>query len=337
MAQHVKVKAVMKTPDGNTQKVEVKDNENGTMTLKTRVKEVGEHELSVTVGRKPVQRSPVRIKVIPANGLACKIRGKLQTSNNFCGLWGIAKMKTTDVLICDADIQGLQFVSLAGGGSKQIQFTNIEGFYPNFVAVSLDDNILISDFGNKQIIVCDENGKLIRYFGQGRIKFPGGIAINPVNGWVYIVDQNIHCVHIYDQDGNHIKSFGSNGSQEGQFIRPFCVCINTIGNVYVSDRDNHRIQVFNGDGQFLFTFGCKGSVDGQMNDPYGIAVDRHGNVYVADNGNNRIMKYESHGRFVSRVDDASGQLNSPIGVCVTDDDRVIVSDRGNGCIRMYAQ
>ncbi|XP_070560586.1 tripartite motif-containing protein 2-like [Ptychodera flava] len=80
VSRSVKVEAVMKTPDGNTEKVEVKDNENGTMTLKTRVEVEGEHELSVTVCKKPVEGSPVNIKVIAKKGLMCKFGRKVQGS-----------------------------------------------------------------------------------------------------------------------------------------------------------------------------------------------------------------------------------------------------------------
>ncbi|XP_070560153.1 tripartite motif-containing protein 2-like [Ptychodera flava] len=275
VSQRVKVEAEMKTPDGNTQIVEVKDNENGTMTLKTRVEAEGEHELSVTVCKKPVEGSPVNIKVIAKKGLVCKFGEK-------------------------------------GSG--------------------IDD-------GNKQVIVCDENGELIRCFGKGKIQYPIGIAINPVNGRVYIVDYSAHCIHIYDQDGNHIKSFGSNGSQKGQFRYPYFVCIDNTGNVYVSDCHNHRIQVFNSDGQFLYTFGRYGSGDGQMHYPQGVALNKHGYVYVADYRNSRILKFESVCKFVCRVDDhnACERLCNPTGLCVTDDGKVIVCDSGNNCIKVFTQ
>ncbi|XP_070560146.1 tripartite motif-containing protein 2-like [Ptychodera flava] len=333
----VKVEAQMKTPDGNTQKVEVKDNENGTMTLKTRVEVEGEHELSVTVCKKPVEGSPVNIKVIAKKGLVCKFGEKGSGIGQFNNIYGITMMRNGDVLVAEYGNQRLQSFTVNGRHRKMFKFANVSNFKPYDAAVSVNGNVFTTDASKKQIIVCDENGELIRCFGKGKIKFPLGIAINAVNGRVYIVDHWAHCIHIYDQDGNHIKSFGSNGSQGGQFSYPWFVCIDNTGNVYVSDNNNHRIQVFNGDGQFLYTFGSPGSGDGQMNSPQGVAVDKHGYVYVADNNNNRIVKYESNGKFVCRIDDVSDGLNYPMGVCVTDDDRVIVADNGNSCIKVFTQ
>ncbi|XP_070560131.1 tripartite motif-containing protein 2-like [Ptychodera flava] len=333
----VKVEAEMKTPDGNTEKVEVKDNENGTMTLKTRVEVEGEHELSVTVCKKPVAGAPVNIKVIAKKGLVCKFGEKGSGIGQFNSVQGVTMMRNVDVLVAEYSNQRLQSFTVNGRHRKMFKFANINNFKPYDAAVSVNGNVFTTDAGNKQVIVCDENGELIRCFGKGKIQYPIGIAINPVNGRVYIVDKSAHCIHIYDQDGNHIKSFGRNGSQQGQFSYPWFVCIDTIGNVYVSDSGNHRIQVFNDDGQFLYTFGSFGSGDCQMNFPQGVAVDKHGYVYVVDYNNNRIVKYESNGKFVCRINEVSDGLHHPKGVCVTDDDRVIVADNGNSCIKVFTQ
>ncbi|XP_070560139.1 tripartite motif-containing protein 2-like [Ptychodera flava] len=337
VSHRVKVEAVMKTPDGNTEKVEVKDNENGTMTLKTRVEVEGKHELSVTVCKKPVQGSPVNIKVIAKKGLVCKLGEKGSGIGQFSGLQGMTMMRNGDVLVAEHSNQRLQSFTVNGRHRKIFKFSNVNNFSPYDATVSANGNVFTTDTQNKQGIVCNENGELIGCFGKGNVQGSRGIAISPVNGRVYIVGHTAHCIHIYDQDGNHIKSFGSNGSQKGQFSYPYFVCIDNTGNVYVSDSGNHRIQVFNGNGQFLFTFGSRGSGDSQMNWPRGIAVDKHGYVYVADYNNNRIVKYESNGKFVCRIDEVSDGLNCPTGVCVTDDDRVIVADKGNSCIKVFTQ
>ncbi|XP_070562403.1 tripartite motif-containing protein 2-like [Ptychodera flava] len=332
-----KVEAVMKKPDGTPQEMKVKDNENGTMTLKTRVEEVGEHELSVSVCRKSVLGSPVRVNVIAKKGLVCKFGESGSGVGQLHNIWGMVMMENGDTLVGEYKNKRLQSFTVDRRHRKLFRFLNVNNFRPYDAAVSVNGNIFTTDGGNKKVIVCDENGKLIKCFGKGQFQCPVGIAINPLNGRVYVVDYTAHCIHIYDQEGNHIKSFGSYGSQEGQFHHPLFVCINNTGVVYVSEYSNHRIQAFNGDGHFLYTFGSYGSGDGQLNHPRGVAVDKHGYVYVADQSNNRIVKYESRGQFVCRIDDVGDSLNRPIGVCVTDDDRVIVADKGNNCIKVFAQ
>ena len=71
------------------EKVEVIHNRDGTVTLKYHAKIEGEHELSVSVCNKPVQGSPVRIKVIPKKGLVCKFGEQGTGVGQFNGPCGI--------------------------------------------------------------------------------------------------------------------------------------------------------------------------------------------------------------------------------------------------------
>ena len=48
----------------------------------------------------------------------------------------------------------------------------------------------------------------------------------------------------------HIKTWGSWGSDIGQFITPHGIWV-ADGHVYVCDRENNRIQIFDTNGQYL--------------------------------------------------------------------------------------
>jgi len=52
----------------------------------------------------------------------------------------------------------------------------------------------------------------------------------------------------FDKDGHFIKSWGSRGSEPGQFNGIRGIVIDAQGNLYVADAGNQRIQVFDGDG-----------------------------------------------------------------------------------------
>ena len=54
----------------------------------------------------------------------------------------------------------------------------------------------------------------------------------------------------YDKHGNWITSWGSYGTEPGQFRLPHNMQADREGNVYVADRSNRRIQVFDADGNF---------------------------------------------------------------------------------------
>ena len=52
----------------------------------------------------------------------------------------------------------------------------------------------------------------------------------------------------FDKHGKFIKSWGSKGTDPGQFNTPHGLAIDAQGNVYVADTGNKRIQVFDGEG-----------------------------------------------------------------------------------------
>ncbi len=54
----------------------------------------------------------------------------------------------------------------------------------------------------------------------------------------------------FDKHGKFLKSWGSKGSDPGQFDTPHGLAIDAQGNVYVADTGNKRIQVFDGEGTF---------------------------------------------------------------------------------------
>lgn len=51
-------------------------------------------------------------------------------------------------------------------------------------------------------------------------------------------------IQVFDTEGKFTSSIGTNGTGDGQFLKPEHVNIDASGNVYVVDRGNQRIQVF---------------------------------------------------------------------------------------------
>jgi DNA-binding beta-propeller fold protein YncE len=63
----------------------------------------------------------------------------------------------------------------------------------------------------------------------------------------------------FDKVGKFVKSWGSRGSEPGQFNTVQGIAIDAQGNVYVADTGNKRIQVFDTDGNFKTQFTNIGS------------------------------------------------------------------------------
>ena len=64
------------------------------------------------------------------------------------------------------------------------------------------------------------------------------------DGNVYVTDTRNPRVQVFNSEGNFLRKWGSRGSEDGQFDRPYGLAIGSDGNVYVADTGYYRIQVF---------------------------------------------------------------------------------------------
>ena len=144
----------------------------------------------------------------------------------------------------------------------------------------------------------------------------------------------------YERFGVLTQVFGSEGSQNGQFCRPWGICCDQHGNIIVGDRSNHRIQVFDINGVFKHKFGTEGVRPGQFNRPAGVAVTREGHVVVADKDNHRIQVMKIDGTFLFMFGSKGGndgQMIYPYDVSVNQfDGRIAVTDTGNHRLLIFS-
>lgn len=144
----------------------------------------------------------------------------------------------------------------------------------------------------------------------------------------------------YGRFGVVSQCWGSEGSGNGQFCRPWGICCDQQGNIIVGDRSNHRIQVFDGNGQLIYKFGSEGNRPGQFNRPAGVAVTREGHVVVADKDNHRIQILKIDGTFMFMFGSKGGndgQMIYPYDVAVNHmDGRIAVTDTGNHRLLIFS-
>ena len=126
----------------------------------------------------------------------------------------------------------------------------------------------------------------------------GGLAID-ADGQVLVVDENHHLIRLFSQNGDPIGTFGSYGSEPGQFNRPAGIAIGPGGKIYVADNENNRLQVFDAAGEFLWMIAS--DCHDCLNQPDGVATDSSGKVFVADSANNRVLVYDRHGRYLKKI------------------------------------
>jgi DNA-binding beta-propeller fold protein YncE len=149
---------------------------------------------------------------------------------------------------------------------------------------------------------------------------------------VYVVDYSRHRVQKFDANGTFIMSWGTFGSAEGAFDRPYGIALDTDSNAYVTDTINRRVQKFAIDGTFLHAWGTERSQSEEFDLPAGIATDHAANVYVT-NELHHIQKFDPIGTLLGTwggVGSGSGPgvFYYPLGIAIGDE-RAYVADMLN--------
>ena len=157
--------------------------------------------------------------------------------------------------------------------------------------------------------------------GAGAFSRPKDVAVAP-NGDVYVVDEAVPHIEVFDAAGTFIREFG-------QFSQPNSVAIDGDGNVYVTEQ-KPRIQKFDAEGHFLRMWGkdvvagnpdtgpeictvesqCQGGTQteddgshlayegGAFGYDNQVAASPDGTVYVMEFGRSRISEFDSSGHFL---------------------------------------
>ena len=221
---------------------------------------------------------------------------------------------------------------------------------PLAVAVDpLDGRVLVTDSNNHRVQVFARDGHLLaalgsRGSGDDQFNLPIGIAVDASHdGRIVVADSHNHRVQVLSRAPTpEFKfEFGTHGSRDGQFSRPYGIAIDRQRRIVVADSHNHRIQVFSSDGRFLFKFGTHGGAESYFTLPSGVAIDPlDGNIVVADNENHRIQVFASDGRYLFAFGTngtGDGQFRYPWGVAIDQHGRMFVADCVNDRVQMFAR
>lgn len=136
-----------------------------------------------------------------------------------------------------------------------------------------------------------------------------------------------------------VTKWGTNGANDGQFISPVGIAVDSHGNVYVSDAStNDQIQKFSPTGTFLARIRDTGTGDGQFDSTYGIAIDKDDNIYVSDMQNDRIQKFSPSLGFITKWGSSGtgdGQFDTPEGLAYDPAGYIYVADQVNDRIQKF--
>jgi hypothetical protein len=108
--------------------------------------------------------------------------------------------------------------------------------------------------------------------------------------------------------GHWVKTVGTYGSGQDQFIIPHSIAADSEDNIYVADRNNWRIQVYDSDLNFKKTFTGMGS-------PWGICVTPGSPQYLfsGDGTTGKIYKLDMSGKVLGWAQTSLGQGEDDAG------------------------
>jgi sugar lactone lactonase YvrE len=168
----------------------------------------------------------------------------------FLGLWGgegtgdgefvqpegLAAGPDSLMAVCDSGTSTFSIFSVEG---------RFIGRFPSVLArgISFDDASIIysSGCGAGGITKTERDGQPLGVIGSDLCVTD--LAIGP-DGLIYVLDYGNDRVAILDSSGAPVSSFGSSGSDPGQFDRPGGLAVSPEGFVYVADTANGRVQLF---------------------------------------------------------------------------------------------
>ena len=168
-------------------------------------------------------------------------------------------------------------------------------------------------------------------FGEQILKSPWGVAVNEQDE-IAVSDIGNHKIHLFKSDGTHIRSFGGEGAQHGEFDFPSGTAYHG-DNIIVAEQGNHRVQELSRQGGYFRQFGRVGSLDHQLNRPTGVSIDSDGNIIVADRENKLIKIFSADGQFLHKHG-TKGSFTEPFH-CIQHENYLIVSDSGDHSIKLF--
>lgn len=157
------------------------------------------------------------------------------------------------------------------------------------------------------------------------------VAVNPLNGEVYVTDRPATEIYIYSPDGEYLRTFDPPATLSGW--QPLGIGFDPAGSMFVTDPSLNVVHEFAPDGVLVRTIGQTG----QFSFPNSAVEDGAGRLYVADSNNGRVVVLDQSGAqmAVVRRGPDEGDMGLPRGMSIDDQGRLYVVDSVDQSVKVY--
>lgn len=231
------------------------------------------------------------------------------------------------------------------GSVKDIwDMPNSDDGNPQHACITRDGLVAVADTHYFRVVIFNWEGEVVKTFGEygkgdGQFFYVGGIACDDQGNFFVGEWGDNDRIQKFTPQGDHLLTFGSIGSQPGQFRRlagmTWFKGDDGRGRIAVADAENGRIQIFLEDGTFERVFSPPNGQNSEpyrFDFPYDVAVDSQGSFYVIEYGGNRLLKFAKDGRplgYFGGPGRGEKQFRTPWSVGVDQQGRVRIADTAN--------
>ncbi|XP_070569296.1 tripartite motif-containing protein 2-like [Ptychodera flava] len=266
----------------------------------------------------------------------------------FNGPRGVRIAENSDLYVAERFNHKVQVLDESFSHKVDYTFPSIESAEPWDIAVT-SNYTYITDWNNRQVLVCDKDGKLVGTFGKNDFCHPNGICVSERSDIAYVVDCDGNCLHLYKiANATYIpmKTIRRVGFEPTEFCNPFFVTADIFHRILVADCRNNRIRVFDEDGNFLSdmrSHDCSDTSrdddkDGNISRPKAITSDEKGNVFVYNVQKSIVQQFDPFGRFICTVFRQNEQYSpNPFGLAVDSrNQRLVLADGNINCLSVIS-
>lgn len=204
-----------------------------------------------------------------------------------------------------------------------------------------NSKLFVGVAGLGQVVALTLDGQVINTFGKAN-QFPNPLDVvyDEIKQRLIIVDNKLHQVFVYSENGDSLLTIGTRGVGDGEFNFPQSAAVDSTSNIYVVDAFNYRIEIFNSNGVFQRKYGQQGNIFGTFNRPKGIALDSYRNVYVVDAMHNNFQIFNNSFEFLMFVGKYSQEgdnkgFENPVGMYIDYNNKIYVVDQLNQRIQVF--
>ena len=148
---------------------------------------------------------------------------------------------------------------------------------PAGVCMDSQQRVVVAEYSNSRVQVLTKDGAPVFKFGDsGTGKLNGPLSCIYHKDMFIVSDSENGCVKVFDSSGRFLRKIGEKGDADGQFTRPYGLCVDKHGNLLVSDNCTGHVQQFSIEGRFT------GKTVAKLQSPWGITTMPDGRILVCD-------------------------------------------------------